>query len=150
MRFRLETTDLLYTAKAILYIRDKMNTTFYEKNPFYERKQRLRIESHNFVSFAFRCEEDIRGDFRDVSGVLMHAYRRRCHRRRRRAPLWAAARSTCYFRAIFRRLTKLRDHTWAPPSTTTDEILHFRRKQSPVRNSFHGSRHSCNFCGLYG
>lgn len=55
-----------------------------KRNPFYERKQRLRIESYNFVSFAFRYEEDIRGDFRDVSGVLMHAYRRRCHRHRRR------------------------------------------------------------------
>lgn len=31
MRFRFATTDLLYTAKAILYIEDKINTTFYEE-----------------------------------------------------------------------------------------------------------------------
>lgn len=48
-----------------------------------------KTEPHNCVRFASRCGEDIRGDFGDVSGVLMHAYRRRCHRRRRRrrAPL---------------------------------------------------------------
>lgn len=73
-----------------------------------EIQERLSIEPHNYVRFALWYGENIRGDFGNVSGILIYAYRRRCRRRRRAPP--RAVRSPPYFRTISRRLTRLWDH----------------------------------------
>lgn len=54
-----------------------------------------------------------------------------------------AARSSRYFRAISRQLTRLQDHTWAPRSSL-DTTFPW---EAIVRGIHSGGRHSCDFCG---
>jgi len=112
-----------------------------------ERKLPDDNEPHNwFTSDSFSSVEKTSA-FGDVSGVLIYAYRRRCHHRPCRcrcAPLQAASRSPRYFRAISRRLTRLRDHTWASSRTW----YRFYRIKSSAWNSFRDSELSYDFFDL--